>query len=56
VAGHLLAADPGCWIKGEKTIGRIAGLFFEFVEGDAASVDPGWGAGFKTSCGESQIA
>ena len=56
MACHLLTANPGTWVKREKAVGGITGLFLEFVEGDAASIHPGWGAGFETPCGESQIA
>ena len=54
VAAHLLAAHPGGRIKGEEAIYGIAGLLFELVEGDAAPVYPGWGAGFEPAHLEAQ--
>ena len=47
VAAHLLTAHPGGRVKGEEAIGRIAGLLLQLIEGDAAPVHPGGGAGFE---------
>ncbi len=56
VAGHLLAACPGAGIEGEEAVGGIAGLLLELIEGHAAAVDAGRGAGLEPVGAEPQAA
>ena len=47
VAAHLFTAHPGGGVKGEEAVGGIARLLLQLIEGNAAPVHPGRGAGFE---------